>query len=240
MTLQIDLLAVGVHPDDVELSCSGTFLKHVAQGRRCGILDLTKGELGTRGNASLRLQEAAAAAKILGADFRDNLGLADGFFRNDQESLLRLIEKIRHYRPRIVLANAVRDRHPDHGRAAKLISEACFYSGLRRIETEYEGKLQEAWRPAAVYHYIQDRLLEPNFIVDVSPYVEKKMEAIRAFASQFYDPSSSEPVTPISTPEFLEQVKARMATYGRQIGVAYGEGFTAARAPGVNDLFDLL
>lgn len=239
MNHELDLLAIGIHPDDVELSCSGTLLRHIAQGKTCGILDLSQGELGTRGSAELRLKEAAAAAKILGISVRENLGLADGFFRNDVESQRKIIVKLRQYRPKIVLCNAVSDRHPDHGRAAQLVSEACFYAGLRRIETELDGKAQEAWRPKAVYHYIQDRQLQPDLVVDVTDYVDKKMEAILAFSSQFFDPNSKEPRTPISGPEFLEHVKSKMMVFGRDIGVPYAEGFNVERTPGVKDLFDL-
>jgi bacillithiol biosynthesis deacetylase BshB1 len=237
--MKLDILAIGVHPDDVELSCSGTLLKHIFLGKKCGILDLTIGELGTRGNGPLRLEEAAAAAKIMGIDIRDNLGMADGFFKNDRVHQLKIIEKIRQYQPEIVLCNAVSDRHPDHGRSAQLVSEACFYSGLRKIETETDGKKQEAWRPKAVYHYIQDRYMKPDFVVDVTPFVDKKMEAIKAFKSQFYDPQSSEPESPISVKNFLDVVLGKMSVYGRDAGYGYAEGFVAERVIGIKDLFDL-
>ena len=233
--MKLDILAIGVHPDDVELSCSGTLLKHISFGKKCGILDLTQGELGTRGSAELRLKEAAEAAKILGVSFRENLGMADGFFVNDKAHQLKIIEVLRKYQPEIVLCNAVSDRHPDHGRAAQLVSEACFYSGLRKIETG-----QEAWRPKAVYHYIQDRQLKPDLVIDVTPFVEKKMEAIKAFGSQFYDPDSIEPESPITVKNFFELVKGKMAAYGRDAGFEYGEGFTVERTIGINDLFDIL
>lgn len=238
--MKVDILAIGVHPDDVELSCSGTILKHIAEGKKVGILDLTLGELGTRGNAKLRTAEAAKAAKILGVAFRDQLTMADGFFTNDKKHQLMLIEKIRLYKPEIVLCNAVSDRHPDHGRAAQLVNETCFYSGLVKIETKHQKKKQDCWRPKAVYHYIQDNFLHPDFVIDVTPYMEKKMESIMAYSSQFYNPKSKEPVTPISTPEFLDVIKAKNAIWGRAIGVKYAEGFTVNRYPGVNSLFDLL
>lgn len=237
--MKLDILAIGVHPDDVELSCSGTLLKHIALGKKCGILDLTIGELGTRGTGTLRLEEAAAAAKILGISIRDNLGMADGFFKNDRVHQLKIIEKIREYQPEIILCNAVSDRHPDHGRAAQLVSEACFYSGLRKIETEIDGKKQDSWRPKAVYHYIQDRHMKPDFVVDVTPYVDKKMEAIKAFRSQFYDPQSNEPESPISVKNFFDVVLGKMTVYGRDSGYDYAEGFVAERVVGVKDLFDL-
>ncbi len=237
--MKLDILAIGVHPDDIELSCSGTILKHIAQGKKVGILDLTIGELGSRGSGELRLIEAANAAKVLGVSVRENIGLADGFFRNTKESQLEIIKIIRKYQPKVILANAVSDRHPDHGRASKLISEACFYSGLVKIETELDGKKQEKWRPNAVYHYIQDRFIEPDFVVDVTDFVAKKIEAIQCFSSQFYNPNSDEPQTPISGEYFLEFIGARMMQYGREIGVKYAEGFTAERYVGVEDLLKL-
>jgi bacillithiol biosynthesis deacetylase BshB1 len=236
---KLDILAVGVHPDDVDLCCTGTLLKHMAQGKKCGILDLTVGELGTRGNGELRLQEAAAAAKILGISIRDNLKMADGFFKNDKDHQIAIIKKIREYQPEIVLCNAVSDRHPDHGRAAKLVSEACFYSGLIKVETAYDGFKQQHWRPKAVYHYIQDHQLKADFVVDVTPFVEKKMEAIRAFKSQFYDPESKEPESPITVKNFFGLVKGKMTVYGREAGYDFAEGFMVERAMGVNNLFDL-
>jgi N-acetylglucosamine malate deacetylase 1 len=237
--MKLDILAIGVHPDDVELSCSGTLLKHISIGKKCGILDLTSGELGTRGSGPLRLQEAAEAAKIIGVGVRDNLGMADGFFKNDKEHQLEIIKKIREYQPEIVLCNAVSDRHPDHGRAAQLISEACFYSGLRKIETILNGKKQDSWRPKAVYHYIQDRQLKPDFVVDVTPFIDKKMEAIKAFKSQFFDPNSSEPESPISVKNFFDVVLGKMSVFGRDAGYEFAEGFTYERVPGVEDLFSL-
>lgn len=238
--MKLHILAIAAHPDDVELSCAGTLLKHSSLGYTCGILDLTVGELGTRGNGELRLQEAAHAAKILGLQVRDNLKMADGFFRNDKEHQLEIIKKIRQYQPELVLCNAVSDRHPDHGRAAQLISEACFYSGLRRVQTQLDGNEQEAWRPKAVYHYIQDRQLQPDIVVDVTGFVDRKMEAIQAFKSQFYDPDSKEPQSPISVKNFFDVVKGKMAVFGRDAGFEYAEGFTVERTPGVTDLFKLV
>src|SRR4051812_3412872 len=211
--MKLHILAIAAHPDDVELSCAGTLLKQISLGHQCGVLDLTCGELGTRGSGELRLQEAAAAAKILGLAVRDNLKMADGFFRNDEEHQLQIIKKIRAYQPDLVLCNAISDRHPDHGRAAQLVSEACFYSGLRRVQTQLNGQIQKEWRPKAVYHYIQDRQLKPDIVVDVSEFVEKKMEAIRAFKSQFYDPNSKEPESPISVKNFLDVVKGKMSQF---------------------------
>ncbi len=237
--MKLDILAIGIHPDDVELSCSGTILKHIALGKKVGILDLSSGELGTRGSGELRLLEAAEAAKILGVSIRDNLGMADGFFINDKEHQLEIIKKIRAYQPEIILCNAVADRHPDHTRAAQLVAEACFYSGLRRIETTLNGESQNSWRPKVIYHYIQDRHLKPDFVIDVTEFVDKKMEAIKAFKSQFYNPDSKEPESPISVKNFLEVVTSKMSIFGRDAGYVYAEGFTVARTMGVVNLFDL-
>lgn len=238
--MKLDILAIGVHPDDVELSCSGTILKHIALGKKCGIVDLTSGELGTRGSGELRLVEAANAAKILGVSVRDNLGMADGFFKNDKEHQLEIIKKIREYQPEIILCNAASDRHPDHGRASALVSEACFYSGLMRVETQLNSINQKAWRPKAVYHYIQDRQLKPDFVVDITAFVGKKMEAIQAFKSQFYNPDSTEPESPISMKNFFDVVKGKMTVFGRDAGFEYAEGFTVERTIGVENLFELI
>lgn len=237
--MKLDILAIGVHPDDVELSCAGTLLKHLALGKKCGILDLTCGELGTRGSGELRLEESANAAKILGVHVRDNLKMADGFFKNDFSHQLEIIKKIREYQPEIVLCNAPADRHPDHGRSAALVSEACFYSGLIRIETHHNGIQQQQWRPKALYHYIQDRMLKPDFVVDVTDFFEKKMEAIRAFKSQFYDPESKEPESPISIKNFLDFVEGKMRVLGRDAGFEFAEGFTVERSIGIKNLFDI-
>ncbi len=238
--MKLDILAIGVHPDDVEISCAGTILKHIALGKICGILDLTCGELGTRGSGEIRLVEAANAAKILGVSVRDNLKMADAFFKNDKEHQLEIIKKIREYQPEIILCNATTDRHPDHGRAAALVSEACFYSGLTRIETQHNSIDQKAWRPQAVYHYIQDRHLKPDFVVDISAFLEKKMEAIQSFKSQFYNPDSTEPESPISMKTFFELQKGKMQVFGRDAGFEYAEGFTVERTIGIENLFHLL
>jgi N-acetylglucosamine malate deacetylase 1 len=237
--MKIDILAIGVHPDDVELSCSGTIAKHISFGKSVGVLDLTLGELGTRGNAEIRTQEAVESAKIMGVAFRTQLKFKDGFFENNEAHLKQIIEVIRKHQPEIVLCNAVSDRHPDHGRAAKLVSDACFYSGLMKIETTVDGKKQGAWRPNAVYHYIQDQYIHPDFVVDITDFMEVKQKAIMAFSSQFYNPNSGEPETPISSKAFLEAINSKMALWGRAIGVPYAEGFTVDRYLGVNSLFDL-
>lgn len=232
--MKVDILAIGIHPDDVELSCSGTLLKHIAAGKTVGILDLTRGELGTRGTPELRREEAMNAAKVLGVEFRDIMDLRDGFFDAGEADMMKVLKKIREYRPEIVLCNAIEDRHPDHGRAAKLVAEACFYSGLQKIETG-----QDVWRPKALYHYVQDRYLNPDFVVDVTPFVDKKLEAIQCFSSQFYNPNSKEPHTPISSESFLDFVKAKMRVYGRPVNADFAEAFTVDRTIGVEDLFSL-
>lgn len=239
MSSQIDILAFGAHPDDVELSAGGTLLLHRALGKTIGIVDLTEGELGTRGTVETRYAEAKKAAEILGLTLRTNLQLADGFFQHNESSLMKVIEVIRAFRPKIVLANAITDRHPDHARAAKLVSEACFLSGLSKIKSSYNGLNQEAHRPNAMYHYIQDRFQKPDFVVDITPYVDKKMAAISAFQTQFWNPESVEPSTPISSKEFIDYIKASMQVHGRSIGVAYAEGFNVERQIGVSNLFDL-
>ena len=238
--MKLDILAIGVHPDDVELSCSGTLLKHIDQGKKVGLLDLTRGELGTRGSAEIRDQEAADSAKLMGALVRENLAMADGFFENSKENKLKIIQIIRKYQPEIVLANAIDDRHPDHGRSAKLAHDACFLAGLVKIPTKDEdGQLQERWRPKAVYHYIQDYHLTPDFIVDITPYVDKKRALIMAFKSQFYNPNSTDLASPISSKSFLDSVFSKNSVFGRSAGLEYAEGFTVARPPVVKDLFDL-
>jgi bacillithiol biosynthesis deacetylase BshB1 len=230
--MKLDILVMAAHPDDAELSCAGTILKHIAAGKKVGIVDFTRGELGTRGTPEIRLQESADATKILGLHVRENLGIRDGFFRNDEETQLKLIEVIRKYQPEIVLANALEDRHPDHGKGAQLAIDACFLSGLRQIKT---GDLP-AWRPAQVYHYIQDRYLEPDFVVDISSQWDKKEAAIRAFKSQFFDPNSSEPASYISSPDFLNFIQARAMEMGHKIGVKYGEGFQSQKTLEVKSL----
>jgi N-acetylglucosamine malate deacetylase 1 len=237
--MMVDILAFAAHPDDIELSCSGTIMKAISQGKKVGIVDLTQGELGSRGTIETRYEEAAEASKIMGIDIRVNLRMADGFFEINEENKLLIVEQIRKYRPTIVLANAIEDRHPDHGRASKLVSEACFLAGLRRVETFYEGEIQEAHRPKAVYHYIQDHYIKPDFSVDVTEFMDRKVDCIKAYKTQFYDPNSSEPVTPISGAEFFDFIKGRMMQFGRPIGAQYAEGFTVERIPGVEDLFHL-
>lgn len=237
--MKLDILVFAAHPDDAELACSGTIVKHIAQGKKVGVVDLTEGQLGSRGSVELRYEEAAKASAILGLHARENLQMEDGFFRNDPEHQRKVITAIRKYQPEIVLCNAIADRHPDHGRGSELVSEACFYSGLRRIETEVDGEAQEHWRPKAVYHYIQDRYIKPDFIVDISDHIETKMASVSAYSSQFFDPNSSEPQTPISTPEFMEFIKARARQFGRSINAQYGEGFTVERPVGIEDMLDL-
>ncbi|HHJ50441.1 MAG TPA: bacillithiol biosynthesis deacetylase BshB1 [Phaeodactylibacter sp.] len=239
---KVSILAIGVHPDDVELSCSGTLLAHIAKGYTAGLLDLTRGELGTRGTAKIREAEGKAAAEALGVSFRHTLDLGDGIFENNHASRLEIIRVLRACRPEVVLCNAPRDRHPDHGRAGQLAVEACFYSGLRKIETiGYTGRLQEAWRPRAVYHYIQDYNLQPDFLVDISDFMDRKMEIIKLFASQFYRPDAEgEPETPISSEDFLDFVRAKAAVYGRPAGYRFAEGFITTRPPGVGDLVGLV
>lgn len=237
---KVDILAFAAHPDDIELACSGTLMKHIAAGKTVAICDLTKGELGSRGTVETRYAEAADASLIMGVIHRVNLRLADGFFESNPDSKLRIIEQIRKFQPEIVLANAVDDRHPDHGRASKLVSDACFYAGLVKIETELEGVQQKAHRPKVVYHYIQDRYIKPDFVIDITEFAARKMEAIKAYKTQFYDPNSKEPNTPISGQDFIDFLYGRMAEYGRSIGAQYGEGFTVERIPGVDSLFDLI
>ena len=238
--MKLDILVLASHPDDAELGCGGTIARHVAQGDKVGIVDFTRGELGTRGTPETREKEAQDAAKILGVDTRENLHLADGFFQNTPESQLVVIRAIRKFRPRIILANAVFDRHIDHGKGATLAYDACFLSGLTRIKTQDEqGREQEAWRPEVVYHYVQSQFIKPDFIVDISAHWETKMKAVKAFSSQFFDPESKEPETYISKPGFLRMLEARAIEYGHAIGADYGEGFTTRRFIGVDNLFQL-
>lgn len=238
--MKLDILAIAAHPDDVELAAAGTLIKAKQEGKRIGVVDLTRGELGTRGSADIRLAEAQAAARIMGLDARVNLQMADGFFQNTAQQQHLLIEQVRNYRPEVVLINAVSDRHPDHARAAALAKDACFLSGLRKIDTTFEGKPQQHWRPRAVYHYIQDHYHRPDLVVDISSQVEQKIEAIKAFGTQFYRPDSQEPETPISGAAYFDLLKGRWMDYGRYIGVPYGEGFTATRPLGVGQITDLL
>ncbi len=233
---KLDVLAFGVHPDDVELGCSGTLLVALTEGKKVGIVDLTRGELGTRGSAEIRSTEAADAAKVLGVDVRTNLCIADGFFLNDEAHQRKVIEVLRRFQPEIVLCNAPEDRHPDHGRSAKLVSDACFLSGLRKIETRFDGAAQEAWRPKYVFHYLQDRFLQPDFVVDISDHMEKKIESVLKYQTQFFNPDLDEPQTYISTPEFLDSVKARAMMLGKKVGVKYAEGYISDKMLGVKSL----
>lgn len=238
--MKLDILAFGAHPDDVELGCSGTIAKEVSIGKKVGIIDLTRGELGTRGSVEIRDQEAALAAEILGISVRENLNMRDGFFVNDEAHQLEIIKRIRKYKPEIVICNAIEDRHIDHGKGSKLVSDACFLSGLRKIETEHEGVQQEAWRPKVVYHYIQWKNIEPDFVVDISEFIDKKTQSILAYASQFYSENSNEPITPIATKNFLQSIHYRTQDFGRLIGVDYAEGFTTERYVAVKSLGDLI
>lgn len=238
--MKLDILAFGAHPDDVELACGGTIAKEIALGKKVGIIDLTRGELGTRGSAEIRDQEAADAGEILGVTVRENLAFRDGFFTNDEQHQLDVIKMIRKYQPKIIIANAIDDRHIDHAKGSKLVSDACFLSGLRKIETVYNGELQEAWRPDVVYHYIQWKNLEPDFVVDVTGYMDVKVASLMAYKSQFYDPNSTEPVTPIATKNFKESILYRAADLGRLINTEYGEGFTAERYVAVSSLENLI
>lgn len=240
MAQKVDILAIGAHPDDVELSAGGTIRKSTLNGKKVAIVDLTEGDLGSRGTVQTRYEEAANAAKILGVSYRENVRLADGFFEHDRESLIRLITKIRHFQPDIVLANAVSDRHPDHGRGSDFISRACFLAGLVKIETNREGVKQEKWRPRAVYHYMQDRYIKPDVVIDVSEYKEDKMKAILAYETQFYKEGAQGPQTPISGKDFIHFLEARMRQVGRDIGAEFGEGFTVERPIGVEDLTQLI
>lgn len=238
--MKLDILAFGAHPDDVELGAGATIAKEVSLGKKVGIVDLTRGELGTRGTADLRDVEAKNSAKILGVSVRENLRFADGFFVNDKAHQLEVIKMIRKYQPEIVLCNAVDDRHIDHGKGSKLVSDACFLSGLRKIETTLNDDVQTAWRPKLVYHYMQWKDDKPDFVVNVSGFIPTKVEAIKAFASQFYDPNSAEPETPITSKTFFDSLDYRAQDLGRLIGVQHGEGFTVERYLGVNTLADLM
>lgn len=236
---KLDILVFAAHPDDAELGCSGTIAAQIAQGNKVGIVDFTQGEMGTRGTPELRLQEAEDAAKILGLTARENMGFQDVFFRDDEEHQLKLIQVIRKYQPEIVLANAINDRHPDHGKGSSLASKASFMSGLAKIETFQDGVMQSPWRPKFVYHYIQNNYIEPDFIVDISDFWEIKIKSIAAFGSQFYNPKSKEPASFISSPEFLPFIESRARELGHRINTKYGEGFTVERFIGVSNLFDL-
>ncbi len=237
--MKLDILAIVAHPDDVELSCGGTLLTHAKKGYKTGIIDLTMGEMGTRGTPELRMEEAHKAAEILKLSVRENLRFEDSFFSNDREHQLEVIKVIRKYRPEIVITNAQYDRHPDHGRGASLVEEASFKAGLTKLETILDGETQEAWRPKKVLNCIQSVSIEPDFLVDISDSQKEKMDAIKAFGSQFYDPENDEPNTYISSPEFMKMIESRAQEYGHRIGTAHAEGFTYAQFIGVSDLFDL-
>lgn len=238
--MKLDILAFAAHPDDVELAASGTVIKHIKQGKKVGIVDLTRGELGTRGSAELRDKEAEVSSKILGLSVRHNLDLGDGFFEINENTLKAIIRLIRLYQPTIILCNSVSDRHPDHGRGGDLVSRAAFLAGLIKIETIHSGEVQEAHRPKAVYRYIQDHWIQPDIIVDITDEMDQKLASINAFSSQFYDPSSDEPETPISSVDFIEFIDARARQFGRLINTTYGEGFNVERPLGVEDLTELL
>jgi bacillithiol biosynthesis deacetylase BshB1 len=238
--MKLDLLVFAAHPDDAELACSGTIMRMIALGHKVGVIDLTAGELGTRGTVEIRAQESAASSAIMGLHVRENLGMRDGFFQLDETHKLEIIRAIRRYQPEVLLINAPTDRHPDHGRGSELVRDAAFLSGLRRIETEDGGNAQVAWRPKKVWRYIQDQLLMPSFVVDITDHFDQKIAAIRAFTSQFYDPNSKEPETYISSSNFLDVIKARCQEMGHLIGVRYGEGFIAERPLRVDDLLNHL
>ncbi|NOR27923.1 MAG: bacillithiol biosynthesis deacetylase BshB1 [Lutibacter sp.] len=238
--MKLDILAIGAHPDDVELGCGATIAKEISLGKKVGILDLTRGELGTRGSAKIRDAEAKSAAEILGVAVRENLAFADGFFLNDKEHQLEIIKMIRKYKPTIVLCNAVDDRHIDHPKGSNLTSDACFLSGLAKVMTNINGEIQEAWRPKQVYHYIQWKNLEPDFVVDVTGFVNVKVKAVQAYGSQFYNPNSKEPSSPISSKNFLESITYRAQDLGRLIGVEYAEGFTTERYVAIKSLDNLI
>ena len=238
--MKLDILAIGAHPDDVEMSCGATIAKEISLGKKVGILDLTRGELGTRGSVEIRDKEAQDAAKILGVSMRHNLEFADGFFENNLVTQLEVVKIIRKYRPEIILCNAMEDRHIDHGKGSKLVSDACFLSGLRKIETYHEGNNQGAWRPKHVYHYIQWNEIVPDFVVDVTGFMEKKLKAVFAYKSQFYDENSKEPETPISSKNTMDSLSYRNQNLGRLIGTEYAEGFTVERPVAVNTLEDLI
>lgn len=238
---KLDILVLAVHPDDAELGCSGTILKHIALGKKVGIVDLTRGELGTRGSAEIRDAEAAAAAEILGLAIRENLGLPDGFFQNTKEYQLKVIEAIRKFQPEIIITNAHYDRHPDHGRASELVETSVFLSGLRKIETTIDGQVQEPWRPGILLHFIQDMYIKPDILVDVSDYWDTKLQSIYAYGSQFHNPEwdEADPQTYISSPDFIQIIEARAREHGKVINAKYAEGFTSRKILGVDNLFSL-
>ena len=238
--MKLDILAFGAHPDDVELGCGATLAKEISLGKKVGIVDLTRGELGTRGSAEIRDEEAKNAAEILGVEVRENLGFADGFFQNDRANQIEIIKMIRKYKPEIVLCNSIDDRHIDHPKGSRLVSDACFLSGLRKIETKLDGSIQDAWRPKWVYHYIQWKNIDPDFVVEVNDFIEKKVQAVMAYSSQFYNPDSKEPISPIATKNFEESITYRARDLGRLINTEYAEGFTTERFVAVTSLDKLI
>ena len=238
--MKLDILAFGAHPDDVELGCGGTIAKEIANGKKVGIVDLTRGELGTRGNPELRIKESENASKTIGVEIRENLGFKDGFFKNDESNQLEIIKIIRKFKPNIVLCNAKDDRHIDHPKGADLVVDSCFLSGLKKVKTDLEGKKQDSWRPNNVYHYIQWKNNSPDFLVDISGFEDVKMNAVKCYSSQFYDPSSKEPETLISKKNFLDTIYNRSLDFGRLIGVDHAEGFTTNKAIGVDSINDLI
>jgi bacillithiol biosynthesis deacetylase BshB1 len=238
--MKADILAFGVHPDDLELGCGGTLIAAIAEGKQVAVIDLTRGELGTRGSAEIRTREATAAAEILGVHARENLDMADGFFEHNETNLRKIIVAIRKYKPTIVLCSAPEDRHPDHGRSSRLISDAAFLSGLRKIETEWDGQPQESWRPAQVFHYIQDRYLKPDFVYDISPYMEQKIKAVLCYTTQFNATDTSEPATYISHPGFMDVVRARALMFGKRIGVDFAEGYITHKMIGITSFDNII
>ncbi len=237
--MKLDILVIASHPDDAELGAGGTILSHTHQGHKVGILDLTEGELGTRGTPEIRKQEAKNAAELLGVSVRENVAFRDGFFANDESHQRALIQKIRQYKPELIITNAPSDRHPDHGRAAQLVKESAFYAGLRRIETQREGQSQEAWRPHMVYHFIQFYYHKPDLVVDIEPFIEQKMKALLAYESQFYNPDSNEPETILTSPQFFETLKGRWREMGANAHLNLAEGFVSDRTISVDHLFQL-
>jgi bacillithiol biosynthesis deacetylase BshB1 len=238
--MKLDILAFGVHPDDVELSCAGTLLSAIAAGKKVGVVDMTMGELGTRGSIEIRMEEAKKASAIMGLHVRENMGMADGFFANDEAHQRKVVAIIRKYQPDIILANAFSDRHPDHGRSARLVEDASFLAGLRKVETFLDGELQPIWKPNYVFHYIQDRYMEPAFVVDISDFIEKKMEAIQAYSTQFFNPDLDEPQTYISSQSFLETIRSRNLMFGKRIGVAYAEGYCTEKMIGFKSFDNII
>jgi len=237
--MKVDILAFAAHPDDIEISAAGMLMKHIDMGKTVAIVDLTQGEMGSRGTVETRYAEAEKASEIMGISERVNLKMKDGFFEISEANKLLIIEQIRYFQPKIVVANSISDRHPDHGRASQLVSEACFLSGLLKVETSLNGVAQEKWRPKSVFHYIQDRYIKPDFVVDITPYVNRKLDALKAFETQFFNPSHSAPNTPISGENFLKFLEGRWREFGREIGVDFAEGYTVERTIGVSDITEL-